>query len=186
MALKKLKIFILIFLTFYSVMIFGQGNVPFDKKLFKNDKENFNAAMDNLYDGNDAYEDLSFRIALGSYIKANDFNPNNSELNYKIGICYINSANASEALPYLQKAYKLDREIAKDLRYRIGQSYQSMLNFDKAIEEYNGFKISLSPNILYNWHPVLQKRFKECYSGKELMKTPTTGNGVSQQILVLR
>jgi len=149
------------------------------EKLFKNDKENFNVAMDNLYDGNDAYQDSSFGIALNSYIRANDFNPNNSELNYKIGICYINSADASKALPYLQEAYKLDREIAKDIKYRIGQSYQSMLNFDKAIEEYNGFKISLSPNILYNWHTTLQKRFKECTAGKELMKKPTIGMIIS-------
>ncbi len=181
MKLIGFKISVLIISIFIPAVTYCQENVPFDKKLFKDDKDNFNAAMDNLYDANDAYEDSSFALALVGYLKANEFNPNNAELNYKIGVCYINAVNAAEALPYLEKAYKLDREVAIDIKYRMGQSYQAMLKFDEAIQAYNEFKISLSPNVLYNWYPILQKRFAECNTGKELMKRRSCGMIINLQ-----
>ena len=132
-------------------------------------------AMDNLMDGNDFYQDSAFSTAVEYYLKANTFNPNNAELNYKIGICYINSVNTYLALEYLLKAYDLYMDPPKEIKYYIARSYQSQLLFSKALEEYNNFKISLSPNVLYNWYPSIQKRIKECEVGQRLIKLPATG-----------
>ncbi|GAB4281722.1 MAG: OmpA family protein [Marinilabiliales bacterium] len=167
-------------LTLFAVLsslafLKAQNNVPFEKQYFKDDKEGFKIALDNLMDGNDFFEDSAFNSAVKYYLKAYEFNPNNAELNYKIGICYINSVNTYEALNYFQKAYDLYNDPPKEIKYYIARSYQSQLLFDKAIEQYNEFKISLSPNVLYNWYPTIKKRIEECEVGKKMLEKPSSG-----------
>ncbi|MFH2140936.1 MAG: OmpA family protein [Bacteroidota bacterium] len=168
--------------TFWGINLsVSQSDTPFEKDFFKNDKEGFKNAMDNLYDGDDYYRDSSYALALGYFLKANSFNPNSSELNYKIGICYLNSINSSKALDFLTKSYELSKQPPKEVRFHIAIAHQSRLEFEKAIEIYNEFKISLSPNDLYDWHPILQKKFVECETGINLLANPTGGMIINVQ-----
>lgn len=164
-----------------SLFCISQSDVPFEKGFFKDDKEGFKNAMDNLLDGNDNYQDSSYAVALGYYLKAQEFNPNSSELNYKIGICYLNSINSYQALDFFNKSYDLNKQPPKELKFYIAMAHQSRLEFDKAIENYKEFKISLSPNDLYNWHPTLQKKFAECEIGKKMINNPTGGMVINLQ-----
>ena len=44
-------------------------------------------------------------LAIDSYLKADKFNPDNALLNYKIGRCYLDQNDKTEAINYLEKAY---------------------------------------------------------------------------------
>ena len=87
-------------LFFAAVNLFAQQtNVEFSKRSF-NDKDGLQKAIKNLHHGDELYkaaffyyqnEDFShFRNALPFYSAAYDFNPNNAELNFKIGVFSIN------------------------------------------------------------------------------------------------
>ncbi|PIZ06496.1 MAG: hypothetical protein COY57_01690, partial [Flavobacteriales bacterium CG_4_10_14_0_8_um_filter_32_5] len=95
--------FSFILLTFNSI---AQTDTPFDKKLFKEQKDAFKEAKDNLDAGNKLFEvipstyindnDNEYKVrvsyykeALPLFSRANKFNPNNAELNYKLGRCYL-------------------------------------------------------------------------------------------------
>jgi tetratricopeptide (TPR) repeat protein len=94
-------------------------NVEFEKDNFPNDKAGLKEAKKNMETG-DVYFDKSFapksyydlyHSAIPYYIKANDFNPNNAMLNYRLGVSYLNSAYKTKALAHLEKAYKLNPNV---------------------------------------------------------------------------
>ena len=97
--------------------VFSQTNVDFNKKNFPDKKKELRAALKELGQGDDLYEQAilpnsgNFSLALDHYLKAQDFNPNNALLNYKIGKCYLNSYNKIKAIPYLETALKLDPKV---------------------------------------------------------------------------
>ena len=61
--------------------------------------------------------------ALEVYLKANDFNPHNALLNYKIGMCYLHGMQKTKAIPYLEMAIKLNPKAAPDLKYLMARAY---------------------------------------------------------------
>ena len=162
-------------------------DVPFDKSLFKDRKDEFKAAKRNLDEGDalfgiypPGYIDLNdenfkgrlgmYRAALPYYQKANKFNPNNADLNYKLGRCFLASVNKKNAAQYFEKAYKLNPSVSKDINYYLGQAYHLQMKFDKAIEKYTSYKNTLSSNQMELMDVI--KKIDECKTGIELMKKP--------------
>jgi len=164
-------------------------DIPFDKKLFKEQKDEFKEAKVNLdlgyqffervpstyFDINDNnYKDRTqfYRKALPLMYNANKFNPNNAQLNYRIGRCYLeNPVFKEEAVPHLEKAFQLNPNVAPDIHYYLGAAYHIKMDFDKAIKEYTIHKESLSgknPEELEN----TIKRIEECKTGKKLVANP--------------
>ena len=170
----KHYIFSVLFI-FISVISFAQQNVEFDKKNFPNDKDGFKEAKKNIKYGDELYEldnTGGYMKALEYYLKANQFNPDNALLNYKIGTCYIESTQREKSLEYFQKALKLNSHIAGDIHYKLGGALHLNLKFDEAIKEYNKYKQSLSPKDLAAKRARIQKRIDECNVGKKLVKHP--------------
>ncbi len=168
------KIIYILTLVLFTIQLSAQ-NVEFDKKIFKNDKDGFKAAMKNLDEGNDLWElgvSGGYKMALEYYIKANDFNPNNANLNYKIGVCYIKSSSQEKSLDYLLKAVKLDPFVAPDINYMLGRAYHYNLKLDEAIKEYTNYKNRLSPKDLAEKRKIIEKRIHECEIGKKLAEKP--------------
>lgn len=165
-------------------------NVPFDKKIFKERKDEFKIARNNLeigyelfdmfpstfIDVNDIeYKDrrYNYRKALPFLYKANTFNPSNAELNYRIGRCYIvNPVFKEEAVPHLLKAMKLNPNVAADIHFYLGMGYHIRLEFDKAIEEFNKHKKGLAGKNIAMELESTNKRIEECKVAKELMANP--------------
>ncbi len=169
--MKKL---LYIAILFIATQGFSQ-NVEFTKKNFKNNKDGFKLAMKNLEAGNEHYEmdrRGDYKIALEYFLKANNFNPNNAELNFKIGKCYIKSTSQEKALDYLLKAQKLNPFVDPDIDYYIGRAYHYQLKFDEAIKSYEKYKNRLSPKTLQEKRKLIEKRIEECNVGKELVKKP--------------
>lgn len=164
-------------------------NIPFDKKIFKERKEEFKAAKNNLDEGEDLFNIFpttflnitsddykgrmfNYRIALPYLYKANKFNPNNAELNYKIGRCYlVNAVYKEEAIPHLLKALELSPSVANDIQYHLGIGYHLTMEFDKAIAAFNAYKAKIPTKNIEELADV-NKRIAECTVGKELVLNP--------------
>lgn len=167
--MKKVGL-IIIFIGVYCFG-FGQTNVEFSKANFKSKPTELKEALKNIQAGDVNYFKYLYGKALDSYISANKFNPNNAELNAKIGDCYLNSSDRSEALNYLKKAYQLDSKIDGYYIFLLGKAHHLNNDFDDAIKYYKIAKTSGS-KIQPDLSPMVDKKNAECASGKKLVKLP--------------
>jgi outer membrane protein OmpA-like peptidoglycan-associated protein/Tol biopolymer transport system component len=170
------KIFGVVFvlLAFLAQQGFAQENVDFNKKNFPGKKKEFKEALKEIGAGDELY-DLgggNFTLAIDHYLKAQNFNANNAMLNYKLGKCYLNSADKKKSIAYFESAVKLDSKVAADLHYLLGQAYHFNYEFEKAIIEYTTYKESLSPTELAKVSKEVEKKATEAAYGKELIKSP--------------
>lgn len=186
------RLYIALVLTFNFLLLTFTSlaqDVPFDKNLFKERKEEFKLAKEKLDEGYKIYEiypesfmdanHQDYRIrasyhkeALPILFEANKFNPDNAQLNYRLGRCYLaSSIYKEECLPHFQKAQKLNPNVTPDINYYLGIGYQLTMQFDKAIA---AFKIHRS--ILTGKDPIeveeTEKRIRECEMGKKLVAKP--------------
>jgi len=186
----KKAIFILFTLIIHQLFA-QQKNVEFTKENFKG-VDGFKDAKSAIRDGDNFYEealpilkdafkgnyDLFQQVggllsqAITHYLDANKFNPNNAQLNYKIGVCYVYSRFKSKALSYFEKAYALDPNVAPEIHYYLGRGYHLNMDWDKAISEYKAYQskinISNEPERLAD----VVKKIEECENGRELVKKP--------------
>jgi outer membrane protein OmpA-like peptidoglycan-associated protein len=153
-------------------------SVAFTKDNFSADKEGLREANRELKAGNDDYraDPPRYAQALPHFLAAQQFNANNASLNVKIGDCYLNSATKTAALPYLQKAAKLDATEDARTHYLLARALHLSAKWREAIAEYqqaqpvgsntrNGDAGTLTAN-------DLQRRIKECRNGQLLMAHP--------------
>ncbi|HIP32577.1 MAG TPA: hypothetical protein EYG86_07445 [Crocinitomicaceae bacterium] len=168
-----LKKYITIALVFLSTGLFAQ-NVEFEKANFKDNKDGLKAAKKHIATGDDIYEKgpMFFKDAIEYYEDANDFNPNNAALNMRIGECYLSSIYKYKALPFLEKAVKLDANIDPYAHYLLGQAYHVDEKFDKAITEYSKYQGTAMANPDPYALDQLKLRIQQCYNGKKLVKKP--------------
>ncbi len=167
---------ILIILAFFLIVPFSitAQNIEFYKSNFPDKPQQFKEAKANLAQGN-KYYDMGrgmYMTALDYFLKAQDFNPNNADLNYKIGKCYISSIQKTKAIGYLEKALALDAQVAPDLKYLLAQAYHLNLDFDKAIQYYQEYKGKLSPEDITYLGAKIDRSIQECNNGKELIQKP--------------
>ena len=97
------KVLLGILFIAFSTILFAQKNVAFEKGNFKSDAAGFKEAYKALQAGDAKYYTFFYSKALDEYLKANKFNPNNAELNAKIGDCYLNSSDKAKATDYFKK-----------------------------------------------------------------------------------
>ena len=137
--LTQLKYCYLLVFLLIATLAYGQSaeDTPFDKKTFP-DKNELKKALGILQSGDYFYEDpfsLNYDSALYHFLQAYEMNPNNADLNLKIGHCYLRLSSGSEpekGIPYLNKAQKLDKMLAGQARYYKGQAYHLQSEWRKA------------------------------------------------------
>ena len=151
-------------------------NKPFDKEHF-NDSEGLKAALAALKKGDAHFQGggTHFTQALGEYEKAHVFNPENAELNLKMGLCHLNGRYHHRSLPFFQTAYELDNRVPR-IHFLLGMGYHLNARWDEAIVEYQLHRSSLNrvpdPEPLYN---TADRRILECQNGKSLQARPVNG-----------
>ena len=178
--MKTLRYTFLILLTVSLMLKIGfSQSVEFTKYNFPNNKDALSNAIANIKSGDRFYDKGPgvYRLAIDEYLKANKFNPDNALLNYKIGRCYLNYNDKSDAIKYLEKAINLDARISLDMEYNdvnylLAKAYHLDYQFDKAIEKYLAHKNSLSPENLAKENETIDKRINECDMAKELVANP--------------
>ena len=165
--------FIILFVMGGILNTFAQ-NIEFNKKNFPDKKKELSKALKNIKEG-DTYYNIGpgvYLQAIDYYLKAQDFNPNNALLNYKIGKCYLNTIQKEKSVEYFENALKLDPKVSLDAMFLLARGYQLKLDFDKAIDCYNKFKNALSPNEINQYGKAVDRRINECNVGKELVAKP--------------
>ena len=160
---------------FIAISTIAQRNVPFEKKQFPGQKDKYKEAVKSIKAGDELYDMDNYggyMRALEFYLKANQFNPDNDMLNYKIGTSYLYSTQQEKSLSYFEKAYKLNKQVAPDIDYKIAQGLHLNLRFDEAIKRYNQYKRKLSPKDLAIFRKEIDKKIGECEVGKKLVANP--------------
>ena len=172
------RLLFLLFLTSPALPATAQ-NIAFTKDNFGKDKDGLREANRELKAGDDDYraDPPRYAQALPHFLTAQLFNPNNAALNVKIGDCYLNSATKIAALPYLQRAAKLDASADARTHYLLARALHLSAKWGEAMTEYqlatpvgsntrNGDAGTITPN-------DLQRRMQECRNGQQLMAHPT-------------
>ncbi len=161
---------------FISLVAFGQQNVSFEKKNFKDDVKGFKQAVDSLEAGEKFFQlgQSHYYMAIRYYLSAEKFNPNNDQLNYKLGECMLshNSPFKTDALSYLQKAFALNPAISPDIHYQLGKAYQLNLDWENAKKEYSAYLQTLNQKKDGDAVAATKKRIEECTNGELLVKSP--------------
>ena len=176
-----MKLLLSIFTLSVFTIAFGQ-NVDFKSSNFKDQKEELKAAKFELDAGAHFFEqgelavfavknsEQSFLAALKHFQKAQEFNPNNAELNYKIGVCYAYTTYKERAIPYIKKAYELNPEVDPFINYYLGITSQLEGNYSEAINYFNRFEEGYRK--ADNYGKFVKQRKKECESAMAITKTP--------------
>lgn len=159
-------------LFFMSNLLIGQ-NVAFEKDNFKQDKQGFKIAMDNLKQGDELFEEGEFyaKEAIPFYEAANSFNPYNALLNYKLGVCYFYNHENKKSIDKLQRALELNPLVSQDANYYLGKSHQREMEWDKAIVAFSEFSSLLSSDQVQE-RKLTEKLIGECETGKKFTADP--------------
>lgn len=171
--MKKTIIISLLFSVTFLLNSTAQ-NVEFIKSNFPGKEKEFKEARNNLAQGI-KYYDMGrpmYPIALEYLLKANAFNASNADLNYEIGVCYLNTVNKTKSIEFFEKALQLDPASHPDIKFQLAKAHQLKLDFDKAIGLYQEYKASLSPSEIATIGAEVDKRIKECNSAKLLCSKP--------------
>lgn len=167
--------YIILFLCFPVFM--SAQNVEFELDNFPSKKKELKDVIAQIEEGDNFYiqgKSGMYIEALKFYLPANQFNPNNAVLNYKIGKSYLNSIEKTKSIPFLEKAIKLDSQIKiikTDVYFMLAKAYQLNTDFEKAIAEYERYKTLLVQNEKYLLKEI-NKHIEECKAGKDLMLDP--------------
>ena len=117
-----LKIFYTFIIIALSSSFYGQ-NIEFKSSNFKDNKEGLKKAEEAIEKGDEFFKlgneaffmvkspGLNYQKALKEYEVAQKFNPNNAELNFKVGACYANSSNPFKSIEFIKKAKTLINKI---------------------------------------------------------------------------
>lgn len=134
---KTLTVLLLVLLP---ALLFGQS-VEFKKQNFPSDPKGFDKALSNYNRGIDYFQrgPRYFESSLKYLLLANDFNPNNSDLNYAIGTVYNALNLKGEAAEYYKKAAQLDTKYKKEGQRLTAENFQLDMQLDRAIAEYNEY-----------------------------------------------
>ncbi len=173
-AFFRLLLLLLLATTFRA----AAQSVAFTKDRFPDNKDGLREALRELKEGDTEYgaDPARYAQALPHYLAAQQFNPNNASLNVKIGDCYLHSTTRTAALPYLQKAAKLDVTADARTHYLLARALHLSAKWAEAIAEYqqappiggntrNGSTETLTAN-------DLQRYIQQCRNGQQLMAKP--------------
>lgn len=179
-ALNKFK-FISVFLI--SLLSFQLANaqmqVVIDKKEFKVRKSDFKDAWKAVKTGDEFYgksSEAGYRQAIIFYEEAYSYNPNNPELNYKLGVCYLVNKQNTKAEKKFEKAIEKKSNVANDVLYLLAQTYHNNCNIEKAINTYTDFMNQydsfgdkeFDERIL----SATKRKIQECENARKLIKHP--------------
>ncbi|MBL4658680.1 MAG: hypothetical protein JKX73_11810, partial [Flavobacteriales bacterium] len=131
-------------LTLLAILLCTQSalgqtaDTPWDKNLFDN-KDTYKVAHKQFQKGESLYKQGVYSKALTFYLPAHEFNPNNSQLNMRIGQCYLYSSSKLKAKTYFQKALELNERINISIHLLLGHCHQLEMEWFRAIEQYEKF-----------------------------------------------
>ena len=157
--------------TITLLMFFCIASAQVDTKFvasnFPGKTNELNTAKYNVKTGNELFLTGDYANALKYYMPAQKFNPNNSDLNFKIGYCHFNSIQKSQCLEYFERAYKLNKTIDKKILFYLGCGYHWNYKFEDAKKYYADY---LKTQKDKNEQTEIRRLIQQCNNGIEIMK----------------
>jgi len=137
---RQFTFFSALFLLF-SMLVSSQEIVSIRKKDFKTGEEGFREAWKHIGDGDNAYllGEAGFETAYHDYLKAWNYNKENAELNYKLGVCALFGGYSDKAYTWLQSALAIKPDVARDILLLTGHALQYRGDFSGASELFNKY-----------------------------------------------
>lgn len=117
--------------------------------------------------GDKAYNKKDYQEAIKNYLVVIQSQPDNPELNFKLGMSYLYTLTKSKAAPYLEKAYKLKPEVDPDIDYHLGMAYQNNHQFGLARKHFEEFKRKNK-----KLADIVNEKLQQCIIGDSLVKRP--------------
>jgi len=126
-----------------------------------------------------------YKEALPLYNKLYSLDSSNSNIKYKIGLCYLNIPGLKEkAIPYLEKAsqniskryregYYREKNAPLDVLFYLGQAYEVNFQFDKALDAYQKFKEKIEVRDIFSLDYVNQQ-IRACEIANDYISRPIT------------
>ena len=123
-----------------------------------------------------------YNEALPLYLRLNEKFPENDNINFKIGVCYLNNSYEKEkAISFLERAvtdinpdYKennfKETSAPPESLFNLGNAYRINNQIDKAIETYQKFKEQSDPAI-YD-HKLVDEQINACHNYIDLKTRP--------------
>ena len=130
--------YILTTIILASLFVVRAQNVDFKASNFKDDKEGLKKAQEAIKKGDELFElaneaiflvkspGLNYELALQEFMKAQDFNPKNGELNFKIGVCHANSPYSEKGISFLYEAHNLMYKVFQQTYFNISMHNENM------------------------------------------------------------
>ncbi len=177
--MKNINILTL-FLLLNSV-VFSQ-NIEFKSANFKDKKEELKKAEQAIDKGNDFLKianealfntqsyGLNFKLALKEYMVAQNFNPNNGDLNFKIAVCHFNSNDPFKGIALVKRARVLDPKCSPFLAFYEGRAAQLEGKYDDAIKSFKFFETEYKK--ADNFGKFVTAHLKECAFAKTASAKP--------------
>lgn len=170
------KIALLSILILIITVVHGQDKKRV-KRLFKDAEEHL------LYE--------EFDMALPLYQELIDIGWDNANINFSIGICYLNNKNQyDQAIPYLVKAvedislnyregnYK-EESAPEEAWFYLAKAYRLTEKYDKSIEAYKKYKSYLGVGDVY-YHDFVDLQIRTCNTAQQMMGNPV--NFVAEKV----
>jgi len=145
----------------------------------------FNEEFKTKYTLADNYiSDENYKAALPILMSLYPLDTNNANINFNIGVCYVNSSFVkTKAIPYLLRAIQavsIDYTGAYDeitapvyAFYYLGIAYRINYQLEEAIANFEKFKYYLAPDQTAQIKDV-NRQIEVCYNAKKLMANPVT------------
>ena len=172
--------FFLIYFSLFASVTFAQ-DIEFKNSNFKQDKDGLKLAKKNISIADEMRDEGIENIltlkegselfikAIFYYKKAQDFNPNNAELNYKIGSSYLFTNQKEKASNYFLRAMELTNDLPSDFLFFYAMVLQLKGDYLLAAKQFEKFKISVK-NKVYERYEVLTKKYtKDCQQANDIL-----------------
>lgn len=176
-----MKTLIAILTIFVGFTAFSQS-IDYKAANFKDDKDGLKKATDAIKLGDGFFKTaneavfatqspgLNYKKALQQYEIAQKFNPDNALNNFKMGVCYMYTTDPGKGIPYIRKAYELDKVCDPFMEYYNGYALQLEGKFDEATKAYVDFENSYKKADNFGKFVTLHKN--ECKNARAAVATP--------------
>jgi outer membrane protein OmpA-like peptidoglycan-associated protein/tetratricopeptide (TPR) repeat protein len=157
-------------------------SVDFKAANFKDDKEGLKKATDAIKAGEELFTlannaifatqspGNNYKKALQQFEIAQKFNPNNALNNFRIGVCHSYSTDPGNGIPFIRKAYELDKACDPFMEYYYGYALQLEGKYDDAVKAYTTFETSYKKADEFGKFVTLH--INECKNAKAAIASP--------------
>jgi len=174
------KSLLLACLLFLTSIAFSQ-DIAFKNANFKEDKQGLKLAKESIAIADEMRDEgiekillmqdanIIFTQAIFNYKKAQNFNSNNGELNYKIGSSLLFTNQKEKSYSYLVKAKELSADLPSDFLFYYAMALQLNGDYIGAVEQFEQFTTTAKSKVYEHYEIFTKKYIKECQGANEIL-----------------